>query len=123
MKNFPELNTYSRKFSEREILLKPFEYDGILTRVLGGRSPVNFQSVIDRPERVRRVRPPKTTILKTQPEVPPNHQAKAFLAPSLNPALKFELASTFTNNDYKTLKISFRHEMVRTARNWHIKLS
>ncbi len=37
------------------------------TCVVGGLSPVNFQSVMDSPERVRRVTPPSTTMLKTQP--------------------------------------------------------
>jgi hypothetical protein len=38
--------------------------------VMGGSPPANLQSVIARPERVRRVTPPNTTILNTHPVQP-----------------------------------------------------
>jgi len=38
---------------------------------------VNFQSVMDRPDRVRRVAPPKATMDATQAAHPPSHQARA----------------------------------------------
>lgn len=46
--------------------------------VSGGRPPANFQSVIDSPDRVRRVIPPSTTMLNTQP-VHPNSHIPTFL--------------------------------------------
>lgn len=57
------------------------------TRVVGGLSPVNFQSVIDSPERVSRVMPPSTTMLKTQPEHPASHQPTCLRALSDKPAV------------------------------------
>uniref|UniRef100_A0A0V0HF12 Putative ovule protein n=1 Tax=Solanum chacoense TaxID=4108 RepID=A0A0V0HF12_SOLCH len=48
--------------------------------VRGGRLPVNFQSVIDRPERVSRVIPPSTTILKTQAADAKSHMPTIFRA-------------------------------------------
>ena len=77
----------------------PHRKSGILSRgelacELGRCSPVNFQSVIDSPERVRRVSPPSTTILNTHAAVPPSHQAKAFLDPSDKPSLNFAPGKT-----------------------------
>lgn len=54
--------------------------------VPGGFSPVNFQSVIDRPDRVSRVIPPKTTILKTHAEDPPSHQVTALHCDAVRPS-------------------------------------
>ena len=67
-----------------------------LACVPGERSPVNFHSVIDKPDLVRRVRPPRTTMLNTQAEVPPSHHAIAFLAPSDNPALRLPRVTACT---------------------------
>lgn len=55
------------------------------TCVLGARSPVNFQSVMESPERVSRVMPPSTTMLNTQPAQPPSHSVSAWRAPGLSP--------------------------------------
>jgi len=52
---------------------------------LGARSPVNFQSVMESPERVSRVMPPSTTMLNTQPAHPPSHSVSAWRAPGLSP--------------------------------------
>ena len=41
---------------------------------------MNFQSVMDNPERVRRVTPPSTTMLNTQPARSNRHQAIAVRA-------------------------------------------
>jgi hypothetical protein len=49
------------------------------------RLPVNFQSVMDRPDLVRRVTPPSTTILNTQALQPPSHQASCRRAESDRP--------------------------------------
>ena len=38
--------------------------------VIGGNEPCSFQSVIDRPERVRRVMPPTVTMPATMPPQP-----------------------------------------------------
>jgi hypothetical protein len=48
-------------------------------------TPVNFQSVIDSPERVRRVKPPSTTMLNTHALQPPTHQASCRRAESDKP--------------------------------------
>eukprot|EP00967_Tisochrysis_lutea_P101830 scaffold152984_cov35-Tisochrysis_lutea.AAC.5 len=42
--------------------------------VVGGSDPCGRQSVIERPERVRRVTPPSTTMPKTAPLQPRSHQ-------------------------------------------------
>ena len=47
---------------------------------------MNFQSVMDSPERVRRVMPPSTTRLATQAEQPPSHQARALRVPASRPS-------------------------------------
>lgn len=47
--------------------------------------PVNFHSVMDRPERVRRVMPPSTTMLYTHSAVPPSHTDICLRAESLRP--------------------------------------
>jgi hypothetical protein len=47
--------------------------------------PVNFQSVMDRPDLVSRVTPPRTTILNTQALQPPSHQASCRRAESDRP--------------------------------------
>lgn len=47
--------------------------------------PVNFQSVMDRPERVSRVTPPSTIKLNTQPVHTPSHAAIALRAPGSSP--------------------------------------
>ena len=56
--------------------------------VPGGFSPVNFQSVIDRPERVSRVIPPRTTMLNTQAEEPPSHHAIALRCGAVRPSTR-----------------------------------
>lgn len=58
-----------------------------LTGVEGGFSPVNFQLVMDRPERVRRVMPPTTTSTKTQAEQTPSHAASWRRCPEVRPAV------------------------------------
>lgn len=58
-----------------------------LTGVEGGFSPVNFQLVMDRPERVRRVMPPTTTSTKTQAEQVPSHTASWRRCPGVRPAV------------------------------------
>ena len=58
------------------------------TGVLGGFSPVNFQLVIDRPERVRRVMPPTTTSTNTQPLQMPSHTASCLRWPGVRPAVR-----------------------------------
>ena len=63
----------------------------------GARSPVNFQSVMDSPERVRRVMPPRTTMLATHPAHPPSHSATALLAPALRQAPSSALAGACSN--------------------------
>ncbi len=40
---------------------------------MGGRDPNGFQSVMDRPDLVRRVTPPMCTMPKTRVEVPRSH--------------------------------------------------
>lgn len=47
--------------------------------------PVNFQSVMDRPDRVRRVKPPSTTMLNTHALQPPSHHASCRRAESDRP--------------------------------------
>ena len=54
---------------------------------------MNFHSVMDRPERVRRVMPPSTTRLATQAEQPPSHHATARLVAGSRPCAT-ELAAT-----------------------------
>ena len=56
--------------------------------VWGGRSPVNFQSVMERPDRVRRVMPPRATILNTQALPPASHTVNARRIPGVRPAVK-----------------------------------
>jgi hypothetical protein len=56
------------------------------TCVSGGRSPPKRQSVMERPERVRRVTPPSTTMLNTQALQVPSHQVSCRRAPSGSPA-------------------------------------
>jgi hypothetical protein len=58
------------------------------TGVLGGFSPVNFQLVIDRPERVSRVMPPTTTSTNTQPLQMPSHTASCLRCPGVRPAVR-----------------------------------
>lgn len=55
------------------------------------RAPVNFHSVIDRPDRVRRVKPPSTTILNTQALQPPSHHANCRRAESDRPCERARL--------------------------------
>ncbi len=47
---------------------------------LGQRSPVNFHSVIDSPERVRRVTPPMPIMTNTAAALPSSHQPTAWRA-------------------------------------------
>lgn len=58
-----------------------------LTGVEGGFSPVNFQLVMDRPERVRRVMPPTTTSTNTQAEQTPSQAASWRRCPEVRPAV------------------------------------
>lgn len=64
--------------------------------VNGGSVPVNFQSVIDKPERVRRVMPPITTKLKTHAAQPKSHIPTAFCAwgPFVTSSLRPELVAS-----------------------------
>lgn len=64
--------------------------------VSGGRVPVNFQSVIDKPERVRRVIPPSTTKLKTHAAQPKSHIPTAFCArvPFVTSSVRPELVAS-----------------------------
>jgi hypothetical protein len=55
---------------------------------------VNFQSVIDSPERVSRVKPPSTTMLNTQALQPPSHHASALRAESGSPRDSARLGET-----------------------------
>lgn len=48
--------------------------------------PVNFQSVMDRPDRVSRVTPPSTTMLNTHALQPPSHHASCLRAEDDRPA-------------------------------------
>jgi hypothetical protein len=48
--------------------------------------PANFQSVMESPDRVSRVTPPITTIVKTHPVQPPSHHASWRRAASGTPA-------------------------------------
>lgn len=59
----------------------------ICTRLWGDVSPVNFQSVIDKPERVSLVIPPSTTMLNTQPEHPASQKPICLRALLLSPAV------------------------------------
>jgi hypothetical protein len=68
---------------------------------------VNFHSVIDRPERVSLVSPPRTTILNTQAAHPPSHSERAFLDPALRPLPTPCRCTTCKQN------------LMRTGRNFH----
>ena len=59
----------------------------VCTKDWGDLSPVNFQSVIDKPERVSLVMPPSTTMLKTQPEHPASQKPTCLRALLLSPAV------------------------------------
>lgn len=87
----PHLPSKSPDLSQRATLSSSrppiyFELSGMSTlNPTSPGPPVNFHSVMDRPERVRRVMPPSTTMLYTHTAVPPSHTDICLRAESLKP--------------------------------------